>query len=253
MNHQPLADSVSDDELLPRIAAGDAAAFTALFRRRQTDVYRFALHMTGLPAVAEDVTQDVFLAVIRDAGRYQRGRSTVTAWLCGIARNHALRRWDRERGPGKPVQLDADDDEPAHDTAAHPSVLDDLTTAEQIEALHKAVLTLPVRYREAVVLCDLQELTYAEAAVVLGCVVGTVRSRLHRGRALLASKMRGDDPIARDVPATAGGRFPPNRPDPGEGGGVTNRAAPADAGHYSGGRNDRAPAHAAKPITRCIT
>ena len=68
MNHQPLADSVPDDELLPRIAAGDAAAFTTLFRRRQADVYRFALHMTGLRAVAEDVTQDVFLAGIRDAG-----------------------------------------------------------------------------------------------------------------------------------------------------------------------------------------
>ena len=67
--------------------------------------------------------------------------------------------------------------------------LGDLTRAESIDALRQAVLTLPVRYREAVVLCDLQEMSYADAAVALGCAVGTVRSRLHRGRALLALKL----------------------------------------------------------------
>ena len=65
------------------------------------------------------------------------------------------------------------------------------------ESCTKAVLTLPVRYREAVVLCDLQELTYAEAAAALECAVGTVRSRLHRGRALLASKLRTDSRLPR--------------------------------------------------------
>jgi RNA polymerase sigma-70 factor (ECF subfamily) len=73
--------------------------------------------------------------------------------------------------------------------AVEPEALGDLTRAESIEALRQAVLTLPLRYREAVVLCDLQELSYADAAVVLGCALGTVRSRLHRGRALLASKL----------------------------------------------------------------
>src|SRR5258706_5209690 len=96
MSHQPLPDSVPDDDLLERIAAGDAAAFTTLFRRRQTDVYRVALLMTGVRAAAEDVTQEVFLAVMRDAARYEPGRSTVTAWLCGIARNQARRRLERE-------------------------------------------------------------------------------------------------------------------------------------------------------------
>src|SRR4051812_40896728 len=87
----------NDDELLPRIAAGDAVAFTALFRRRQAQIYRFALHMTGAPAAAEDVTQEVFLTIMRDARRYQPGRSTVTAWMCGIARNHARQRMARDR------------------------------------------------------------------------------------------------------------------------------------------------------------
>src|SRR5215212_6662216 len=96
MTPDPLGDS-EDDELLPRIAAGDAGAFAALFRRRQAQVYRFALHMTGAAAVAEDVTQEVFLSVMRDAARYEPGRATVTAWLCGIARNHARRRLARDQ------------------------------------------------------------------------------------------------------------------------------------------------------------
>lgn len=67
MSNEPLADGTSDDELVARVASGDAVAFTALFRRRQTDVYRIALLMTGSASVAEDITQDVFLAVMQDA------------------------------------------------------------------------------------------------------------------------------------------------------------------------------------------
>ena len=189
MNPELLPDADSDEDLLRRIAAGDAAAFTALFRRRQSDVYRFALHMTGLPPAAEDVTQDVFLALMRDAGRYDASRATVKAWLAGIARNHALRRLERDR---RIVPLEDDHDET--ELAVQPDSLDALTRTERIDALRKAILTLPVPYREAVVLCDLQELTYAEAAAALDCAVGTVRSRLHRGRALLGTKMRVEAP-----------------------------------------------------------
>jgi RNA polymerase sigma-70 factor (ECF subfamily) len=154
--------------------------------------------MTGMPAVADDVTQEVFLAVIRDAGRYERGRS-VAAWLCGIARNHALRRLQKDRTV---VPLDDDAAElgpPAPDT----DPLADLTRAEGIDALRRAVLGLPVQYREAVVLCDLQEMSYADAAAALGCAMGTVRSRLHRGRRLLAGMLRQPDAVAEPV-ATRG-------------------------------------------------
>jgi RNA polymerase sigma-70 factor (ECF subfamily) len=185
------ADHTPDDQLLTRVARGDAEAFSLLFRRRRGDVYRFALHMTGRPAVADDVTQDTFLAVMRDAGRYDVRRATVVAWLCGIARHHVLRRFERER----PMQTVAIDDalvaaEGA--LATDGSVLGDLTRAEQVDAVRDAVMTLPLRYREAVVLCDLQELSYVDAAAALGCAIGTVRSRLHRARALLASKLGAD-------------------------------------------------------------
>src|SRR5262245_14896348 len=113
-----------DDALLARIASGDAAAFTTLFRRRQGEVFRFALHMIGSPAAAEDVAQDVFLTLMRDAGRYEAGRSSAIAWLCGIARNHALRRLERERSI---VPLEEDAVPESRALAVPPDPLGDLT------------------------------------------------------------------------------------------------------------------------------
>jgi RNA polymerase sigma-70 factor (ECF subfamily) len=174
--------SDSDDELIAAVAAGDREAFGALYRKRRPDVYRFALHMTGVPAAAEDVAQDVFLAVIREAGRYTPGRSGVVAWLLGIARNHALRRITERRHEPLP----ADGFEPR--VVADPA--DAVARAQAIETLRAALAELPVAYREAVVLCDLQELSYQEAADASGCAIGTIRSRLHRGRALLSDRLR---------------------------------------------------------------
>jgi RNA polymerase sigma-70 factor, ECF subfamily len=171
---------------MARIAAGDAHAFTELFRRRQGEVFRFALHMTASQPVAEDVTQDVFMAVMEDAKRYEAGRAPVVAWLCGIARNFVRRRLERDRAL-LPLAEEESGLESDHPSVQHP--LDDLTRAEQVEKLRRAIRTLPIRYREVVVLCDLQETSYVDAAEALGCAVGTVRSRLHRARALLASKL----------------------------------------------------------------
>jgi RNA polymerase sigma-70 factor, ECF subfamily len=183
-------DQAPDEQLLPRIAAGDTHAFTLLFRRRQAAVYRFALHMAGAASVAEDVTQDVFIEVMRFAARYEPGRSNVISWLYGIARNCARRRLERDRQL-EPL-ADHDEGKDGIPLAVYPDPLADLTREESIARLREAVLSLPFRYREAVVLCDLQELSYAEAADALGCAVGTVRSRLHRGRALLGAKLAED-------------------------------------------------------------
>jgi RNA polymerase sigma-70 factor (ECF subfamily) len=192
---QAAPESVSDEQLLARIAAGDVAALAALFKRRQQSVYRFALHLTGSAAIADDVTQEVFIAVIADAARFDVDRATVAAWLCGIARNHVRRRLHADRAV---ATLDDESLEAAL-PAVHPDPLGDLTQAQRIEALHKAVLNLPLRYREAVVLCDLHEMPYAEAADALGCAIGTVRSRLHRGRALLTAKMQEQERTAAAV------------------------------------------------------
>jgi RNA polymerase sigma-70 factor (ECF subfamily) len=175
-----------DETLVRRIAEGDVDALALLFQRRQQNVYRFALHLTGSPSLADDVTQDVFVVVIRDAHRFEPGRAAVPAWLCGIARNFVRRRLAADRGA---ASIDVDEGLEAALPAASPDPLDALTSAEAIESLRRAVLTLPLRYREAVVLCDLQELSYVDAAAALDCPVGTVRSRLNRGRAMLTAKM----------------------------------------------------------------
>jgi len=182
---------VPDDELVRRIAEGHQPAFAELFRRLHPAVFRFALHMAGSVSTADDVVQDVFLIVMRDAGRYQSGRAAVTAWLCGIARNCIRQRMHRDRRltPLDPVS----DHERASDTSGPADPLAGLLRAERADALRRAVQTLPVPYREALVLCDLQEMTYEDAAQVLECPIGTVRSRLHRARALLATKVLGTE------------------------------------------------------------
>jgi RNA polymerase sigma-70 factor (ECF subfamily) len=178
---------VRDDELLARAAGGDASSFTQLFRRRQADVFRFAVHMTGSAAIAEDVVQDVFVAVMRDAARYQAGRASVAAWLCGIARNCVLQRLERDRRL-VPIEF-GDGREPAAEAGGPADPLTGLLRAERIDRLRRAVQALPLAYREVVVLCDLQEMSYGDAAGVIGCPAGTVRSRLHRARAMLAARL----------------------------------------------------------------
>jgi RNA polymerase sigma-70 factor, ECF subfamily len=188
----------SGDELITRIAAGDRDAFAQLYRQHRSNVFRFALHMCGAPAVAEDVVHDVFVAVIERASRYRPGLSSVLAWLIGIARNHVKRR--RSERPVVPLP-ENDDDETVDRRAlaidADPLI--HLACQRRVAALRRALLDVPLKYREAVVLCDLQELSYAEAAAVLGCAIGTVRSRLHRGRALLAKRLcaSGGDVVCR--------------------------------------------------------
>ncbi|HJR58248.1 MAG TPA: sigma-70 family RNA polymerase sigma factor [Vicinamibacterales bacterium] len=187
MTDLPALESVADEELLRRIAAGDIDALGVLFRRRQQNIYRFALHLTGSPSLADDVTQDVFVMVIRDAAKFQPGRAQVPAWLCGMARNFVRRRLASDRAS---LSIEVDEALEAALPAVSPDPLGNLTTAEAVESLRRAVLSLPLCYREAVVLCDLQELSYADVAAALECPIGTVRSRLNRGRALLTARMQ---------------------------------------------------------------
>jgi len=177
----------TDDELLAAMRSGDEQAFVTLYRRRQAAIYRFALHMSGSVTVAEDTTQDVFLALIRDGFGFDPERGTLSGYLFGIARKLVLRHLERGRSD---VSLDVEGENPARlELAVNEDPLVDLTHREGIAALRRAVSALPRRYREVVVLCDLEEVDYADAALILGCPIGTVRSRLHRARALLVEKL----------------------------------------------------------------
>ena len=178
-----------DDLLIARIADGDRDAFAELYRRHRAMVYRFAAHMCGSASAAEDVVHEAFVAVIDSAARYRPGRTEAKLWLLGIARNHARRAkavrptlslQDEERNGASQLTIECD---PAGD----------LDRQRHLASLRKAIVALPIRYREVVVLCDLHELSYADAAASLGCAVGTVRSRLHRGRNILARRLCGAD------------------------------------------------------------
>lgn len=180
------ADRV-DVRLLAEVAAGVEQAFVELYRRRHNDVYRFALAMAKSRSVAQDVTQEVFLNVLENAGRFDSAKGSARAWLFGCARHVALDRLRLERRwtdmPAEVAAVDGDE-----------RLFADL----RVERLHKAITKLPVEYREALVLFELQGLTYAETAAVLECPVGTVRSRLHRARALLAAMLEETEPEARE-------------------------------------------------------
>ena len=181
----PPSPTPSDGDLLRRMWAGDEEAFTALYRRHQGMVFRFALQMSGRTEIAEEVTQDVFMLLMRGRKQYDPALGPLPAVLYGVARNHVRRALERERSA--PVQID--ERELDSGPAAEGDVLGSLTRGEQLESLRKAILKLPPLYREAIVLCELHELNYENAAAIMGCPVGTVRSRLHRARALLVAKM----------------------------------------------------------------
>jgi RNA polymerase sigma-70 factor (ECF subfamily) len=144
------------------------------------------------------------MTVMREAVSYDGERGTVIAWLLGIARNHVRRRLARDRWL-RPL------DDPTASRDGGPAIvldpMDDLERAARIDTVRRAVMALPVRYREVVLLCDLEELSYADAASALNCAVGTVRSRLHRGRVLLATMLDGEEPAATEAAPGAAGPF----------------------------------------------
>jgi RNA polymerase sigma-70 factor (ECF subfamily) len=186
--------SHSDDDLLRLIAKGNEPAFVEFYRKHQGPVYRFALQMSGKTEIAEEVTQDVFMTVMSIAGQYDSSRGSAAAYLYGIARNFVLRCLDREK-PYASSLSEIENSQALQSGDAH-DLLGELTRNERLESLRKAVLALPPAYREVVVLCDLGEMDYADAAVALGCAIGTIRSRLHRARALLVEKMRASERCA---------------------------------------------------------
>jgi len=190
----------TDEQLLTLALGGDEDAFTALYRRRQGPIYRFALHMSGSPQVAEEVTQDVFIFLAQRGRDFDASRAPLGAYLFGVARNYVRRAMER-------TFSDALHTTPAEEHAdtliADGDALEDIARGQLSNAIWKAVLSLPVHYREVVVLCDLQESSYAEAASAVGCAIGTIRSRLHRAHEMLAKKLQSSAAVAPDISGMA--------------------------------------------------
>lgn len=169
-------ERIRDRDLLRRFRAGDREGFAEIYRIHSKPVYRFVLHVSADPSRAAEITQDVFVWLVAHPDHYDPGRGELSSFLVGVARKLLKSRYREDQ---------------------RWVVLEDTVPAREPEGMHasdvalvrRAVAGLPVRYREVVAVCDLEEKTYEEASRMLECAVGTVRSRLHRARALLAKKL----------------------------------------------------------------
>ena len=164
------------------------AEFQAVFAEHKDSVYRFAWRMCASPAAAEDVTQDVFLALLRHPGRFDPSRATLRTFLLGIARNLVLKRWRTEHRF-----------EPLDDEAIAAAPLE-LENADLGAIVARAVRALRPLQREVVILAEYEGLTLAEIARAVDADVGTVKARLHRAREnlrLMLAPLRSREPEHR--------------------------------------------------------
>jgi RNA polymerase sigma-70 factor (ECF subfamily) len=185
----PIPDA--EAELLRRALERDLDAFNGLIDLHQRSVYNLCLRMLGSPASAEDAAQDAFLSAFRSIHTF-RGNA-FRPWLMRIAANACTDEL-RRRGRRPAVSLDAplpgsDEHIDVPDTAAGPETV--ALRSEQAAVIQAALLLLPEDQRLAVVLCDIQGFAYEEIAASMNCSVGTVKSRISRGRDKLRKELGG--------------------------------------------------------------
>jgi len=194
----PPVDTKAELALLARMKQGDESAFVALYRKHRDAVYRFALLYAGSPAIAADVTQDTFVHLMTQNRQFDPTRGSIGAWLCGVARNMARKQCGVREDATDPAELQ--DDARAHDSQVdHQSPLDRLLRGELAEHVRRAVAGIAPHYRDVLILCEVADLSYAEAAQVCGIDIGTVRSRLSRARTQLAQRLASYAPSARGM------------------------------------------------------
>lgn len=201
-----------DARLVERLKQRDQQAFLNVYDRYRNPVYRFLMHMTGSVVVAEELTQDVFMAILAamcsgTIKQFDPEKGTLEGYLLGIARNLAR---EERRKAHRLVPLESIFETPEwsrflekfwrenqmQDAEAR------LAVQSELQVLYRAILELPRQYRETIVLCSLQERSYEEAAAILQCSEGTVASRMNRARALLAVKLRRSTPDEVNTSAT---------------------------------------------------
>jgi RNA polymerase sigma-70 factor (ECF subfamily) len=185
---RPPQDVQPELALLAQMKQGDEAAFVQLYRRHRDAVYRLALLYSDSTAQAADATQEAFVHFIARPGQYDPMRGTLAAWLCGVARNIARKASGSREEATDPGDL-ADDVDPHEAHIDRETPLERILRGEAAEHVRRAVAALAPHYRDVLILCELSELSYAEAAQVCGIDIGTVRSRLSRARAKLAQRL----------------------------------------------------------------
>jgi RNA polymerase sigma-70 factor, ECF subfamily len=189
LRRRRLDGELSDEQLHRSAVAGSEEAMAALYRRHGGLVYRFTLRMSRDAAVAEEITQEVFLALLTQIGQFDAARGTLSTWLCGIARRRLWKVLERSHGD---VLFDLDEEGAMELPCPSDGPAELLLRQEAVAAVRAGMDELPAVLREVVILCALEEMSYEQAAQVLAVPVGTVRSRLHRAKARLAGLLRGE-------------------------------------------------------------
>ena len=160
--------------LLARAAKGETEAFRTLYEVHHAVLFRFAYRLTGAIEMAEDLTQECFLRLVGNTG-FDKQRGSLRQYLYGIMRNLVRQ---QSHASGREIDWNAED----HPRSTAVAFTDSITSQELNETVQAAISALPPLQREAIVLCEFEELSLSEAAAVAGTDVGTIKSRLHRGR-----------------------------------------------------------------------
>jgi RNA polymerase sigma-70 factor, ECF subfamily len=184
VHHMKTADD--DSGCMARLAAGDTRAVHELYQRHGRALLRFSSAMCRSRQAAEDMVHDTFVALMRERISFDPAQGTVFGYLCGVLRHRVSRHFRQQR---RWVALNIDDDTANAHAVENGGPADEIARSEITAAFRRAMLELPLQHREVIALCDLEELPYTTVAGILDCPVGTVRSRLHRARALLTIRL----------------------------------------------------------------
>lgn len=189
LRRRRLDGELSDEELRRAALTGSGEAMAALYERHGGLVYRFTLQMSRNEAVAEEITQEVFLALLTQIDRFDAGRGMLSTWLCGIARRQLWKYLGRSEAA---TEFDCDEESAAEVPCRNEGPAELLLRREAVDSVRAGIDALPLILREVLILCALEEMSYEQAAKVLVVPVGTVRSRLYRAKAQLAGLLRAE-------------------------------------------------------------
>ena len=181
----------SDSELVKGCLAGEHGAWESIVRQYNSRIYNLAYRFTGRFDEAEDLAQEIFLKVYRTLGTYRPESGSLLTWMVRVGRNHIIdhyRKFKTERSQTDSLEVEYDKAEENPARFANPA--EALEKRELSERVHRTLLRLSEDLREAVILRDLEEFTYEEIAIMLNVPVGTVKSRINRGRAELARLLK---------------------------------------------------------------
>ena len=175
---------MTDERLLAEASRGDEAAFLALYERYRDSVFRFAYRLLGSTELAEDVTHDCFLSLLKEPLRFDPTRAALRTYLLAAARNLAMKHFRGVRG--EDALEDLAEEPPAPERRGP---LRQLLEEELSEVVRREIENLPPLQREALLLFEYEELTLSEIAAVVGADTGTVKARLHRARQRLKKQL----------------------------------------------------------------